>query len=224
MDVTNNYHMVREIVLGDSRTWAPANKLFLPARGKRVMDIGANVGIYTAFCAANGALVTAYECDPSTYRVLETVVRQFPHRHRGVEAHCLAVCSHSGTIRFESHIVPDEDSEIVWHNGRTSCPGIHDLPGIIEVIKVPCLSFEEAIGDKIWDCIKIDIEGREAEILVSVSEEKLKQVKFMYVELHPWTPQELHDQVIQRMNSLFRMTGYWSEDLKRYEALYLEAR
>jgi FkbM family methyltransferase len=220
MDVTNNYHMVREIVLGDSRTWAPANKLFKPAPGKRVMDVGANVGIYTAFCAANGALVTAYECDPSTYRVLETVVRQFPK----VEARCVAIYTRSGTVRFESHTVPDEGSEIIWHNGRASCPGVHDLPGTIEFIEVPCLSFDEALGDKIWDCIKMDIEGGEAEILMSVSEEKLKQVKFMYVELHPWTPQELHDQVIQRMDRLFLMTGYWSQDLKRYEALYLEAK
>ena len=56
-DPTDNFHTVEEIILGGSLTWKRANELFQPFPGARVMDIGANVGIYTAYCALNCAYV-----------------------------------------------------------------------------------------------------------------------------------------------------------------------
>ena len=69
-DPTNNWYAIREIVLGHSLAWAGANKRFQPFPGAKVMDIGSNVGIYTAYCALHGAQVTAYEPDPSTFAIM----------------------------------------------------------------------------------------------------------------------------------------------------------
>jgi FkbM family methyltransferase len=210
-DPTDNYHTVREIVLGGSLTWAEANKHFLASPGKRVMDIGANVGIFSAWCAARGAEVVAYEADPECVKILDCL-----GNFTVVPA---AIMPYTGTVEYQGNMTPV--SGIEWHNGGTFCPGMNKAAADrFEV--VPCIAFDEAIGDKTWDMVKMDIEGSEAEVLLAASEQKLRQIKFMYLELHPWTPQELHDKVIERMKAVYRFDGYWSDRLNRWEALYLE--
>lgn len=215
-DPTNNYHTVREIVLGGSVTWAEANRRFQPKPGARVMDIGANVGIYSAFCAANGASVVAYEADPKSFVYLAGI--DLP-----IECHNVAIMPYHGEVKFLGHSKWDSGDECEWHNGGTEVPGIKMMP-TDDFVTVPCITFAEALGNESWDMVKMDIEGGEAELLLDTPEESLKQIKFMYVELHPWTPQEMHDRVIARMGSIFNLTGHWSENLNRWEALYLEAK
>ena len=72
-DPTNNWHAVRELVLGGSLAWKGFHTRFQPTPATKVMDLGANVGIYTAYCGIHGAQVTAYEPDPATFNILHTM-------------------------------------------------------------------------------------------------------------------------------------------------------
>lgn len=215
-DPTNNYHTVREIVLGGSLTWAETNRRFRPKPGTRVMDIGANVGIYSAWCAANGATVVAYEADSKSFVYLKDIALPF-------ERHNVAIMPYHGEVKFLGHSKWDSGDDCEWHNGGTEVPGIKIMPDDPSVI-VPCITFEEALRNTRWDMVKMDIEGGEAELLLETPEKALKQIGFMYVELHPWTPQDLHDRVIARMQSIYKFSGHWSAALNRWEALYLEAK
>jgi FkbM family methyltransferase len=218
MDPTENYHTVREIVLGGSSTWAEANKRFQPRPGTHVMDVGANVGIYTAFCAAYRADVTAYEPDPVTFGILNKMLRDTGLIAKAVLA---AVHSFTGTAEFQGFTKCMAGCE--WYNGGLFIPGVQRMPGDA-AITVPCISFDEAIGGVTWDCVKMDIEGGEAETILSASDESLEHIKFMYMELHPWIPPELYEALIARTKQFYRFDGSWSGNLNRWEALYLEAK
>ncbi len=212
-DPTDNYHTVREIVLGGSLTWKASNEHYKAKPGDHVMDIGANVGIYSAWCASRGANVRAYEADSECVRIMNSFAK-----FSVVPA---ALLPSTGTVEYQGNMSPVEGIE--WHNGGTFCPGMNKAAADrFEV--VPCIAFDEAIGDRVWDMVKMDIEGSEAEVLLAASEQALHRIKFMYLELHPWTPQELHDKVIEKMKAVYRFDGYWSDRLNRWEALYLESK
>jgi FkbM family methyltransferase len=54
-----------------------------------------------------------------------------------------------------------------------------------KTITVPCISLTEALGNEIWDFVKIDIEGAEYEVIMSTETKTLRDhIKKLFVELH----------------------------------------
>lgn len=219
-DITNNYHAVREIVLSGSLTWRAANGFFWPWRGKKVMDVGANAGIYTALCAVNGAEVVAYEPSKVVFELLTTMLRNAGLEQR-VKAVNAAVWVENGSCPYIGHRTPNED--VVCYNGGVPTSGVvwtRDDFRRAEI--VPCISFDDAIGDTEWDMVKVDIEGGEFEMLLAASIEKLKQIKFMYVEFHDWALLTHYDRTIRKLEEVFRCEYFRAEGSSgRYEAAYL---
>lgn len=208
MDISENYHTVREIVLGGAIPWAGANERFKPSTGAKVMDIGANVGIYSAFCAANGADVTAYEPHPHAFAQLMAMIK---NTGLPIKAINKAVFTFTGLCPFAYHVNPDP--MCTWYNG-----GVNFKDGV----EVPCLSFRRAIGDTSWDCVKMDIEGAEFDLLLNASLETLRKIKFMYLELHPWINESIYRETLARLESVYKFDGaYWNSDIGRWEAVYL---
>jgi FkbM family methyltransferase len=218
-DPTNNWYAVREIILGGSLPWAGANKRFQPFPGAKVMDLGANVGIYTAYCALHGAKVTAYEPDPSTFTILAEMVS-----NAGLQAILVNKAVWTGTERVPFYGHGDTSGGRLQRNGafRVSGCGHWDRTEE-EGAFVESVSFDDAVGDVDWDCIKMDIEGAEFEVLLNAAPETLRRIKFAFVEIHPWANQILYDETMARLDKFFTIESGSTADTGRYDSLYLTA-
>ena len=221
-DAADNYHAVREIILGGSLTWRGANARFKPFAGARVLDLGANAGIYSAFCALNGAHVTAYEPHPVVFSLLSAMLDRTGLTDR-VEAINAAVWTFTGECPFIGHVSPDD--ACTRYNGGVPTDGVPwTADDFRNATPTKCISFDDAIGEIVWDCVKVDIEGAEFELLLGASVEALSRIKFMYIEFHPWASQELYDSTIRRLETFFTFEGSCLNDVGRWEAAYLVGR
>jgi FkbM family methyltransferase len=221
-DIGNNHHAVREIVLGGSLTWLKAHSYFQPAPGTHVMDVGANAGIYSAYCAVNGADVEAFEPGRENFELLTHMIdaADLHTKIRGIKA---AIMGKSGPTKYVAHgFVKDET---IYYNGGLLTAGVKwSETDLAKAEDVHAISFDAAIGDQEWDCVKMDIEGAEAEVLLTAHASSLAQIKFMYVEIHDWMGMELYTEMVERMGNLFQLDGYLNPKHGIWEALYLTRR
>jgi FkbM family methyltransferase len=118
-------------------------------RPPRVLDLGANVGLFAAWAASRwpGAELTCVEPDAGNLAVLHAASRANGGRWRVVEA---AAGAAPGELRFQAGR---------FAVSRAALPG-EDGPGLVTVPVVDAL--ELAAGH---DVLKIDIEGGEWEVL-----------------------------------------------------------
>ena len=219
-DISGNYHSVREIVLGGSLGWAGVHQRFKPRPGMRVMDIGANAGIFSAFCAANGAEVTAYEPFVAAYLLLTKMIEKSSLGHL-VKAVNKAVWTHTGDVRYIGNITSLDGACTVFNGGLETAGVPWTREDILNAPVVSCISLNDAIGDQEWDCVKIDIEGAEAEVIINASLHTLERIKFMYAEFHPWIPRAHYDSMIQKLQDVFCFEGLYINGQGRWEAAYL---
>ena len=126
---------------------AVAERLARLAGPLRILDLGANVGLFAASCLERwpDAQIVAVEPDPENLQLLERMASQ----EQRIEVIPACAAAHDGKVRFlaglfaESQVVEDA------HEGKT--------------IELPCVdAFRLAEST---DLIKIDIEGSEWEIL-----------------------------------------------------------
>jgi FkbM family methyltransferase len=166
---------------------------YTPQPGDWVLDIGAHHGIFALYCAARGAHVRAYEPETENFRELER--QRLIAESLGcppMEIINSAVWSESGT-RF------------LWinpENSGASC--MVKSVGFGERIDVRAVSIEEALQGRIWDCVKVDVEGAEWEIFARAKPEHLSRMKYLTMELHNHIlTQERHDELIAKLKSGF---------------------
>ncbi len=138
---------------------ATIDAIYTHARQARtILDIGANVGLYTVIAAlANpDAKVVAFEPVPSTFAVLgENLAR---NGLTDLEHHNIAVGAESGTASFH---VPYGDCP---SSASFDESGFRGLDG--EVVEVDVVTIDEIIaGDDPVDFVKIDVEGFEPLVL-----------------------------------------------------------
>src|SRR4029077_9926518 len=156
-------------------------KHFYP--GCRVLDIGANRGLVTAFCAVNGAFVTAYEPHPVAFESLQsTIIRnQITEQVALINA---AVWTYTGTAKFDRTL----PTAVHYMNSIISDRSPHDYFTDLITIReqeTQTVSFEQAIGNQIWDIVKIDIEGAEYPVLLECPSHVFESIRFLTVETHP---------------------------------------
>lgn len=144
---------------------------FKPFPHAKILDLGTNLGMVAAYWALNGAHVTSYEADPETYKL---ATEMFDRTNLKVNVINKAIWSHSGTIGFKG--VGHMDGDRLCRNGQ--------MDSSSEAVQVPCITLTEALGDTIWDCVKIDIEGAEFEVLMSTDSKVLENIKYMNLEIH----------------------------------------
>lgn len=222
MDLSNNFHAVREIVLGGSLTWRGFHERCKIKPNDRVMDIGANVGIFSLFAAANGAKVTAYEPFLEPFAYLREAVERM--QLDNLNPLNMAVWKFTGEIPYLGHIGRLEDACPAFNGGVPTSGVKWTQDDFQKAVKTKCVSFDDAVGDDPWDCVKIDIEGAEAEIILTASIYKLAQIKFMYVEFHPWISDPLYGEMIFKLEHVFKFEGSCKREDGRWEAAYLTAR
>jgi len=144
---------------------------FKPFPGALVLDIGANLGMVTAFWAMNGAKVTSYEADPETYKIMTDM---FSRTGINADAINTAIWTHEGEVNFRG--VGHMDGDRPCRNGK--------IEQSSKATPVPCITFASALGDTVWDCVKMDIEGAEFEVLMGTDLNSMKNIKYMNLELH----------------------------------------
>lgn len=151
----NEYKLSREIV-----------------QGKNVIDIGANVGMFSIFAAYLGAkIVVAAEPAQSTFDILKENV-EFSN-FKNIKIFKNAVLNVQGT-KIKLPLQPD--------SGHTSLFRESENFEMVETITFhDLLNQVSSDGDII---LKIDCEGSEYDILLNLSNNDLNRVKILHIEIH----------------------------------------
>jgi FkbM family methyltransferase len=127
--------------------------------GDNVVDIGANVGVYTVMLSravGEQGSVTAFEADPHTMSRLREQISQAGLSN--VSLHECAVSDKSGELTFSS-----VDSAAMRHISRS--------PDTVAAgNKVRCVALDHFKPWKKFDVVKLDIEGAEPLVFVGANE------------------------------------------------------
>lgn len=143
---------------------------YTPLEGHKVLDLGAHFGFFSLFCANRGANVVAYEPDPDNFERLK-------------DAQGRAAENGTGTIEIHERAVGISDAQVMLyrdhHSGTSNICNLGQPRSVVRVIP-----FEMVIAGREWDCVKMDIESAEFEVLTNARKEDLKQIKYLTLELH----------------------------------------
>jgi FkbM family methyltransferase len=146
--------------------------------GSVAVDVGANEGVYTHAFARTGARVEAFEPQPSCLEVL----RSYERAHSNVRVHGHAL---GATAGWATLVVPHRDGLPV--PGHASLNGPQGLKHDVEVRPLDELDLARA------DVIKIDVEGREMDVIRGASATIARCQPMLLVEIeqrHLDTPME----------------------------------
>ncbi len=180
---------------------------FVPFAGANVMDLGANVGIWTAYCALGGARVTAYEADPVTFGILNGMLKKTGLRDR-VSPVWAAVTYYSGTCIFKGEARPDAPDAPRLRNGAIQVVDKNFWGNTAGTVTVPCVSFDAAIGKQEFDFVKIDIEGAEFKMLINTELATLSRIKAMQIDFHGhWVDKTSYDVLLEKLGWIFNFEG-----------------
>ncbi len=146
------------------------------ASDRIILDIGANVGLFTLYAArqAPSAKILAVEPFPSTFERLQEAVRE--HRLTG-RITCLnfAITGGGGIRLMRNDALPSQR--------RTLVPFEHGTSGVQVQAKTLGQLLREQ-GLNCVDLLKMDIEGGEYEVLLSTPPDVLRTIRRIALEYH----------------------------------------
>lgn len=160
-----------------------------PTHGSRILDLGAHRGIFSVYCASKGANVTSYEPHPETFDDLVENIK---------------------INRLEKFIVPINagvwneagEQELIECVGNAGGNSMHVGAG--RRLKVPVVSLDQALGNQVWDIVKIDTEGSEYEILSGASNLSWSKIRYLTIEMHNWRDNQLYSKFMNTLRDNFR--------------------
>ena len=144
---------------------------YTPQPGDKVLDLGAHFGMFALYAAARGAQVDAYEPQPAIYAELchtARVAAEIGHGH--IIPHHAAIWSHSTVLELNRA-----------KDGTTATASAIRPQGDREAIRVRAEAFDGLMFQD-WDCLKMDVEGAEHEILIT--SQRLDRIGYLTVEIH----------------------------------------
>ncbi|MFQ5655201.1 MAG: FkbM family methyltransferase [Planctomycetota bacterium] len=187
---TADYHIFSRIFLREEYRLD-----LLPSRPLGVVvDVGANVGLFSARIAPRARRILAVEPISENFRRLERNTRELPH----VERIRAAVAGKTGPIRLLKAV-----------GGSGS--GRHSLysSGVTgkDTEEVPAYSLEDLLlrhGVEACDLLKLDCEGAEYEILLEAPESTLSSIERIHMEYHNVRPEDPRTRVDHLVGHLER--------------------
>ena len=142
-----------------------------------LIDLGANIGLFSMFVAPICEKVFSVEPTPSHFALLNELVDLAGIKN--IEAHNLAIGIEDGEAEFNIHERNSTMNSFITHrtdphSGKTVKVKTKTLNSLIDSLDVDHINF-----------VKMDIEGFENEIIFEESfEEALTKIDGLYVEVH----------------------------------------
>jgi FkbM family methyltransferase len=162
----------------------------------RILDIGAHVGMSSLYFHRQypQAKILAVEPHPLVFQILQKNLSE--NLVTNVTPVQAAVVSNKqdGADPVSLHADPNQ----TWLSTASLLPKGWTKKETTQQVTVPTINFSELFSEKylpngkIWDIVKIDIEGYEKEQLLNAGPE-LQKIKQLTVEAHDWSKQELKD-------------------------------
>jgi FkbM family methyltransferase len=166
-DATTAWTVVTQIAEGEYR-WPGLT----PERGWRVVDVGANVGVFALWAERRGAQVTAYEPEPQTYASL---VSNVEGKHISPRQAAL-VGEVTPSVRLYLSGVRSTRHTVVGKEILSGTP-LHDH------VDVPATTLDAVVGSG-CDLLKLDCEGAEFDALLRCEDEVLRRARRIILEFH----------------------------------------
>lgn len=145
------------------------------------IDCGANIGRVTEIFANTGAEVFSFEPNPFAFKILS---KKFENNSK-VNCFQKAVLNKETKVNLYMHQYNKEDN-IFWSQGSSIYKTKNDvnINDFIEVETVDLIKFIKNLNKEI-DILKLDIEGCEYDVLLSIINENLhNKIKHILVETH----------------------------------------
>jgi len=205
-DVTawfNNPENYTDIILKQINEDRMYDPIFADRDDMIVIDLGANCGLFSLYAADSCSKIIAVEPTPSTYNVLEEIVKD----DTKIKPLQLAIGPHNEMISF----FINENSTT---NSMLNRNGIETQ---VQCMTLETLLFKEDLDHV--DFIKCDIEGSEMQALTDATLSPISdKVKFWFVEVHQTNVQESSwpgnlDDNRQKLAELFQRHGYQTESV-----------
>jgi len=154
----------------------------VPQPGWRVVDVGANVGIYAMLAASRGARVTAYEPGPAAFERLQANTAAWQ-----VQCHHAAVVGvPQRSVRLFLHPVRDTRNTMLGDRGgvsnRARAEGVVPPVSFAGSVEVPAVTMQDVLATP-CDLLKIACEGAEFELLAHAGPQ-LRHAARIVMELH----------------------------------------
>lgn len=175
-----------------------------------VIDIGANIGVFSAKAAnsAKNVRVYSYEPFPNNFQSLKESAR-LNNLEKSIISHKSAVLGRRGEL--ELFFSPDDSGNV---SGRRQ-----EQKGHSQSIKVAAVTLEDVFKENnidTCDFMKIDCEGAEEEILMNVPKEILKRIRSITLEWH----YNLNKMTIDEFRRFLESAGYETEYIASTLMLY----
>ena len=167
-------------------------------RCKTIVDIGANIGVFTLFAAwkAPQSRIVAAEAEPGNAECARQNIRQ-NHLENRVTLIPKAIGATNGSLQL---FLSTKNS-----GGNSMFDYAHGAPSVT----VPMISLQELFEqEKIDTCdyLKLDCEGAEYDILYALPEATMKRVRFMAIEYHHFSKKSTHQP--EHLRSFLEQRGF----------------
>lgn len=184
--------------INEERMYDP---IFADGEDMTVLDLGANVGLFSLYAADSCERVVAVEAVPSTFRIAQEVTKDA----KQIEMHQYAISDKDADVSFYLNENSTTNSLVSHQGDEITVPGI------------TVASLLEKLGIDQVDFVKCDIEGSE---VIALTEETVgavaDKIDFWFVEVHqtnngevPW-PGNL-EMNRQQLKTVFENCGYTVE-------------
>jgi FkbM family methyltransferase len=164
-----------------------------------ILDIGANVGLFSLYAArqAPEAKIFAVEPFPATFNRLLEAVSEHGLNRRITCLNC-AITGERGVRLMRNDSLPSQQRALVAAGGNTS-------GSMVEGKTLSSLLTEHDLTQV--DLLKMDIEGAEYEVLLSISPEVLRTIRRIALEYHGDCAPHSKQQIFTRLHEAgFRVT------------------
>jgi len=162
------------------------------ANGLAVIDVGANIGIFSIYAAMKGAKVVAIEPEPHNIELFKKNV-ELNNLQNKIKLYEFGI-GEPGTYRIKNNA---GGSSIVGYIQENYDKENKDYTQI-EVKSLDKIEFDNC------DFMKVDIEGAEYDMFESCNPQTLKKIKQMSVEFHVFDKLR-HQLLLQQLSGIFEI-------------------
>jgi FkbM family methyltransferase len=164
-----------------------------------IVDIGANVGFFSARAAEIAERVISYEPVTNNFEHFRQNAKDWPN----IEQVQMAVAGRAGRVRLFCPL--DDRGTGRYSKYRSRDDKLADLYHEVQAITINELFEQHSVV--LCDLLKLDVEGAEYEILYSATKETLSRVQRIHAEYHDVNPQDPSTR-IDRFMSYVRSHGF----------------